>query len=184
MVHAGARKPSGAAHGRANQQACVRCRTRVRAVGWCGQARIMRSVDGRSGKEDTPDGGAMLLVSRREGNRDDGIVQRREASAAAAHSWACGRAKGRGDGKRLGHRWPGTSGMAACWRHGAGRRVSRPPGSVQLRRQRNTRVRASMGTGWRLARGRRMPDMWRSHVDSEDHVWFEDRWMVASLCDE
>jgi hypothetical protein len=22
------------------------------------------------------------------------------------------------------------------------------------------------------------------HVGSEDHVWFEDRWMVASLCDE
>jgi hypothetical protein len=21
-------------------------------------------------------------------------------------------------------------------------------------------------------------------VSSEDHVWFEDRWMVASLCDE
>jgi hypothetical protein len=20
--------------------------------------------------------------------------------------------------------------------------------------------------------------------DTEDHVWFEDRWMVASLCDE
>jgi hypothetical protein len=76
----------------------------------------------------------MLLVARREGNRDDGIVLRREASAAAAHSWACGRAKGRGDGKRLGHRWLGMSGMAAYWRHDAGRRVSRPPGSVQLRR--------------------------------------------------
>jgi hypothetical protein len=23
-----------------------------------------------------------------------------------------------------------------------------------------------------------------SHSSSEDHVWFEDRWMVASLCDE
>jgi hypothetical protein len=23
-----------------------------------------------------------------------------------------------------------------------------------------------------------------SDSDSEDHVWFEDRWMVASLCDE
>jgi hypothetical protein len=23
-----------------------------------------------------------------------------------------------------------------------------------------------------------------SQFDSEDHVWFEDRWMVASLCDE
>jgi hypothetical protein len=22
------------------------------------------------------------------------------------------------------------------------------------------------------------------HVPTEDHVWFEDRWMVASLCDE
>jgi hypothetical protein len=77
----------------------------------------MRSVDGRPRKEDTPDGGAMLLVARREGNRDDGIVQRREASAAAAHSWACGGAKGRGDGKRLGHRWSGTSGRAAE-RHG------------------------------------------------------------------
>jgi hypothetical protein len=21
-------------------------------------------------------------------------------------------------------------------------------------------------------------------IDCEDHVWFEDRWMVASLCDE
>jgi hypothetical protein len=21
-------------------------------------------------------------------------------------------------------------------------------------------------------------------IDVEDHVWFEDRWMVASLCDE
>jgi hypothetical protein len=81
----------------------------------------MRSVDGRPRKEDTPDGGAMPLVARREGNRDDGIVQRREASAAAAHSWACGRAKGCGDAKRLGHRWPGASAMAARWRHDAGR---------------------------------------------------------------
>jgi hypothetical protein len=24
----------------------------------------------------------------------------------------------------------------------------------------------------------------RSRLKSEDHVWFEDRWMVASLCDE
>jgi hypothetical protein len=23
-----------------------------------------------------------------------------------------------------------------------------------------------------------------SSIGSEDHVWFEDRWMVASLCDE
>jgi hypothetical protein len=23
-----------------------------------------------------------------------------------------------------------------------------------------------------------------SECKSEDHVWFEDRWMVASLCDE
>jgi hypothetical protein len=22
------------------------------------------------------------------------------------------------------------------------------------------------------------------YVGTEDHVWFEDRWMVASLCDE
>jgi hypothetical protein len=68
MVHAGLRKPSGAAHGRANERACARCRTRVRAVGWRGQARIMRSVNGRPRKEDTPDGGAMLLVARRERN--------------------------------------------------------------------------------------------------------------------
>jgi hypothetical protein len=29
---------------------------------------------------------------------------------------------------------------------------------------------------------------WRYHMwqwlSCEDHVWFEDRWMVASLCDE
>jgi hypothetical protein len=24
----------------------------------------------------------------------------------------------------------------------------------------------------------------KEHLWSEDHVWFEDRWMVASLCDE
>jgi hypothetical protein len=25
---------------------------------------------------------------------------------------------------------------------------------------------------------------WPETLDCEDHVWFEDRWMVASLCDE
>jgi hypothetical protein len=24
----------------------------------------------------------------------------------------------------------------------------------------------------------------KPEVEGEDHVWFEDRWMVASLCDE
>jgi hypothetical protein len=24
----------------------------------------------------------------------------------------------------------------------------------------------------------------KENMHSEDHVWFEDRWMVASLCDE
>jgi hypothetical protein len=24
----------------------------------------------------------------------------------------------------------------------------------------------------------------QKNCDSEDHVWFEDQWMVASLCDE
>jgi hypothetical protein len=32
------------------------------------------------------------------------------------------------------------------------------------------------GGGWR---GR-----WRPAINVEDHVWFEDRWLVASLCDE
>jgi hypothetical protein len=27
-------------------------------------------------------------------------------------------------------------------------------------------------------------DLPEQHADVEDHVWFEDRWMVASLCDE
>jgi hypothetical protein len=80
------------------------------------------------GRKTPPMGGAMPLMARREGNRDDGIVQRREASATAAHLWACRRAKGRGDGKRLGHRWPGASGMEARWWHDTGRRVSRPHG--------------------------------------------------------
>jgi hypothetical protein len=25
---------------------------------------------------------------------------------------------------------------------------------------------------------------WPARFEAEDHVWFEDRWMVASLCDE
>jgi hypothetical protein len=29
----------------------------------------------------------------------------------------------------------------------------------------------------------RQAEQWMK-VSSEDHVWFEDRWMVASLCDE
>jgi hypothetical protein len=61
VVHAGARESSGAAHGRANEQACARCRTRVRAVGWHDQARIMRSVDGCPGKEDTPNGWGLAV---------------------------------------------------------------------------------------------------------------------------
>jgi hypothetical protein len=30
------------------------------------------------------------------------------------------------------------------------------------------------------------PNLWLMSVknDIEDHVWFEDRWMAASLCDE
>jgi hypothetical protein len=49
-------RASGAVHGRANERAWARCRTRVRAVGRRGQVWIMRSVDGRPGKEETPDG--------------------------------------------------------------------------------------------------------------------------------
>jgi hypothetical protein len=38
------------------------------------------------------------------------------------------------------------------------------------------------GDGIRACREASMlTDVWR---DREDHVWFEDRWMVASLCDE
>jgi hypothetical protein len=80
------------------------------------------------GRKKPPMGGTMPLVARREGNRDDGIVQMREASTVAAHSWVCERVKGHEDGKRLGHMWPAASGMAARWRHGAGMRVSRPRG--------------------------------------------------------
>jgi hypothetical protein len=28
------------------------------------------------------------------------------------------------------------------------------------------------------------PAVCRMRRSAEDHVWFEDRWMVASLCDE
>jgi hypothetical protein len=37
-------------------------------------------------------------------------------------------------------------------------------------------------TGGRVLTGQLAP---RHRIeDVEDHVWFEDRWMVASLCDE
>jgi hypothetical protein len=158
---AGARS-SGAVHGRANEWACARCRTHAARHGSGGVWTAGR------GRKTPPMGGTMPLVARREGNRDDGIVQRREVSAAAAHSWACGRAKGRRDGKRLRHMgraraaWQHAGGTAqACECHGLA-------GSVQLGRQRNTRVRTSMGTGWILTRSGRMPDVRHSHVDEEE----------------
>jgi hypothetical protein len=67
----------------------------------------------------------------------------------------------------------GISGRArAAWQHAGGTVQAGEchdlAGSVQLGHQRNTRVRASMGTVWRLARSGRMPDVWRSHVDGEE----------------
>jgi hypothetical protein len=31
---------------------------------------------------------------------------------------------------------------------------------------------------------KRDKEKWLMKTESEDHVWFEDQWMVASLCDE
>jgi hypothetical protein len=39
--------------------------------------------------------------------------------------------------------------------------------------QESRKARRKLGARWRVA-----------SVPSEDHVWFDDRWMVASLCDE
>jgi hypothetical protein len=57
-----------------------------------------------------------------------------------------------------------TGGRArAPWQHAGGTTRAGEchdlAGSVHLGRQRNTQMRASMGTGWRLARGGRMPDV-------------------------
>jgi hypothetical protein len=35
--------------------------------------------------------------------------------------------------------------------------------------------------GGKMKNGERILGIWH---DSEDHVWFEDQWMVASWCDE
>jgi hypothetical protein len=42
----------------------------------------------------------------------------------------------------------------------------------------------AMGVRRRRSRGGSSGDPERGILNIEDHVWFEDRWMVASLCDE
>jgi hypothetical protein len=92
-------------------------------------------------------------------------VQQRHTRGRAGERKAAGMPSGSGTGGRA----------RAAWQHAGGTARAGEchdlVGSVLLGRQRNSRVHASMGTGWRLARGGRMPDMWRSHVDGEEVAW-------------
>jgi hypothetical protein len=82
-----------------------------------------------------------------------GRAGERKAARIASGSGTCGRARAA---------WKHAGGTArACECHGLA-------GSVQLGHQRNTRVRMSMGTGWRLTRSGRMPDVRHSHVNEEE----------------
>jgi hypothetical protein len=117
-------------------------------------------------------------------NGDDGVMSRPYYSARG--QGVADRPPGRG--VRV---WP----TRRRWHTGAwrGRRLLHVVGSGRPRELRGLGWRAASGEGRlrsRTARGRR--GAWHasagtgaaSRRDVEDHVWFEDRWMVASLCDE
>jgi hypothetical protein len=99
-----------------------------------------------------------MTASFRGGRR----TRQRHTRGRAGERKATGMASGSGTGGRA----------RAAWQHAGGTVRSGEchdlAGSVQLGRQRNTRVRASMGTGWRLPRSGRMPDVRHSHVDEEE----------------
>jgi hypothetical protein len=74
--------------------------------------------------------------------------------------------------------WGGGAavGVGAAGEKGGGGRLGMlPTGGSHLSARGRVREEKRRGAGGPL---------WAESGDGEDHVWFEDRWMVASLCDE